>query len=115
MYEPGPDVSIRISVMGLGDIAIAGVAAEIYTRIGWRIKDETPLNNTILVTLTNGKANSGYIPDSKSWDHLTFQVLGSKLQPGNCADVNISSTVESLVWDYKRSLGLYPSLNGSES
>lgn len=42
----------------------------------------------MLATLTNGIANSGYIPDDASFGHNTFEVLSSRLQPG-CAETGI--------------------------
>jgi hypothetical protein len=35
-----------------------------------------------MVTLANGAANSGYIPNDAAFGALTFQVLGSKLKSG---------------------------------
>lgn len=102
VYAPGPDVDIRTGVLALGDIVLATVGAEIFTRIGWRLRAETPMNKTMLVTMANGKANSGYIPDAFSWDHETFQVLGSKLMPGSCPETNISSSIVELIEEYQR-------------
>lgn len=100
-YTTGPDVPIRFGVLGLGNLTIATVGAEIYTKIGWRIKELTPMgNNTMLVTMANGKAPSGYIPDTGSWSHLTFEVLGSKLQPGICAEDGIVGNITQLIAEY---------------
>jgi len=99
VYKDGPDVDILTGVLGIGDVAITTVAAEIYTRIALRIKDESPMKNTMVATLANGKAASGYIPDEQSWGHLTFQVLGSKLKPG-CAEAGIVNSTTSLISQY---------------
>ena len=37
------------------------------------------------MTLANGRANSGYIPNDAAFGAYTFQVLGSRLKPG-CAE-----------------------------
>ncbi|KAH8649319.1 hypothetical protein BX600DRAFT_388806 [Xylariales sp. PMI_506] len=104
VYTDGPEVNIRTGALALGDIVIATVGAEIFTRIGWRIKSESPMpNRTMLVTMANGRASSGYIPDALSWDHETFQVLGSKLMPGSCPEVNISSSIAGLIQQYQDS------------
>ncbi len=84
-YEDGDPVNIKLSLLRLGDIALAGVNAEIYNIIGQRLKNESPLSNTICVTITNGNANSGYIPSDDAFQRYTFQVLGSRLKP-NCAE-----------------------------
>jgi neutral ceramidase len=41
-----------------------------------------------MVTLANGRADSGYIPNDTAFGANTFQVLGSKLKPG-CAETAI--------------------------
>jgi neutral ceramidase len=81
-YEDSDPVSIRLGVLRLGDVALASVDAEIYTSIGLRLKRESPLANTVIVTLANGRANSGYIPNDTASGAYTFQVLGSRLKPG---------------------------------
>ncbi|HEX4808998.1 MAG TPA: hypothetical protein VH325_08715 [Bryobacteraceae bacterium] len=43
------------------------------------------MNKAVVVTLANGMANSGYIYSEEAYSHLTFQVIGSRLQPG-CAE-----------------------------
>jgi hypothetical protein len=48
------------------------------------------------VTLANGRASSGYIPDDASFGHDTFQVLGSRLKPG-CAEQGIANGLVDLV------------------
>lgn len=95
-YKDGDNVDIRLGVVGIGDIALTTVNAEIYSRIGQRTKEASPLSKTMLVTLANGRANSGYIPDDESFQHQTFQVLGSKLKPG-CAEDGIASGIAALV------------------
>lgn len=81
-YEDGEPVNVRLGVLRIGDIALASIDAEIYSPIGMRLKKESPLANTVLVTLANGRANSGYIPNDTAFGAYTFQVLGSRLQPG---------------------------------
>ena len=101
---PVPDIKILTSVIGLGDVVVSGVAAEIFTRIGFRIKDETPMRNkTMIVTLANGKATSGYVGDELSVNQTCFQMLGSSLLPGSCAEVEISSSIASLVSQFQSS------------
>lgn len=95
-YEDGPDVPIRIGALSIGDIALTTANAEIYTRIGLRVKKESPLTKSMFVTLANGRAPSGYIPDDESYGHQTFQILGSRLKPG-CAEDGIANGISSLV------------------
>lgn len=80
-YVDGDDVNVKLSLLVLGDIAIAGVNAEVYTVIGEKLKKESPYNHTIFSSITNGAANSGYIPSDDAFQRYTFQVLGSRLKP----------------------------------
>jgi len=95
-YEDGELVRIRLGVIRIGNIAVASVNAEIYTAIGLKFKAASPLANTMLVTIANGRANSGYIPNDTSFGAYTFQVLGSRLKPG-CAEDGIVNGLLDLV------------------
>jgi len=98
-YKDSDAVNIRLGMVGIGDIALATVNAEIYTPISQRTKRHSPLANTVVVTLANGRASSGYIPDDASFGHNTFQVLGSRLKPG-CAEQGIANGLNDLVAKY---------------
>lgn len=84
-YEPGEDVNILLSVLRIGDVYLGGVNAEIFNLIAQRLKAESVHKHTMMVTLTNGTANSGYIPHDGAFGYNTFEVLSSRLQPG-CAE-----------------------------
>lgn len=84
-YVNGDPVEIRLGALRIGNIALTSVDAELYTAIGLRLKRESPMANTLMVTLANGRADSGYIPNDTAFGANTFQVLGSKLKPG-CAE-----------------------------
>ena len=98
-YKDSDPVNIRLGMVGIGDIALTTVNAEIYTMISQRMKKHSAMANTVLVTLANGRANSGYIPDDASFGHNTFQVLGSRLKPG-CAEQSIANGLDDLVAKY---------------
>jgi neutral ceramidase len=87
-YTDGPDVHIALGLLMINDIAVGAVNAEVYNEIAQRLKRESPYARTLMVTLTNGHANSGYIPDDASFGHQTFEVLSSHLKPG-CAETKI--------------------------
>lgn len=95
-YKDGPDVMLKVGLLRIGDVHFVSVNGEIYTRIGMRIKAEAPASQTIVVTLANGSANSGYIYSDDAYSHLTFQVIGSRLKPG-CAESSIVSTAVDLI------------------
>ncbi|MCW3787319.1 neutral/alkaline non-lysosomal ceramidase N-terminal domain-containing protein [Plebeiibacterium sediminum] len=82
-YVDGDPVNIKLSLLRLGDVAIAGVNAEVYNIIAQRFKEESPLTNVIFSSITNGSSNSGYIPDDAAFQRYTFQVLSSRLKPNH--------------------------------
>ena len=87
-YKDGPPVDLNLGLLMIDDIAIGAVDGEIYNLIAQRLKDESPYKKTMLATLTNGMAMSGYVPDDASFGHYTFEVLSSRLKPG-CAETKI--------------------------
>lgn len=98
-YKDSDPVLFRLGVLGIGDIALTSVSAEVYTLISQRMKKQSPLANTVMVTLANGRANSGYVPNDAAFGAYTFQVLGSRLKPG-CAEQGIANTLADLVAQY---------------
>jgi neutral ceramidase len=95
-YKEGADVNLKVGLLRIGDINFASVNGEVYSQIAMRLKAEAPANKTIVVTLANGAANSGYIYSDEAYSHLTFQVIGSRLKPG-CAEGKIVSTALDLM------------------
>jgi neutral ceramidase len=95
-YKDGPDVNLKVGLLRIGDIHLASVNGEVYSEIATRLKNEAPASKTMMVTLANGFANSGYIYSDAAYSHLTFQVIGSRLKPG-CAEDRIVSTVLDLM------------------
>ncbi|MGD9158850.1 MAG: hypothetical protein PVG39_10620 [Desulfobacteraceae bacterium] len=87
-YIEGAPVNIKLSLLRIGNIALCGVNAEVYNIIAQKLKKESPLNNTVFASITNGAANSGYIPSDDAFQRYTFQVLSSSLEP-NCAETSI--------------------------
>lgn len=87
-YKDGPPVELKLGLLMVDDIAIGAVNGEVYNLIAQRLKAESPYKKTMMATLTNGMAMSGYIPDDASFGHETFEVLSSRLKPG-CAETKI--------------------------
>jgi hypothetical protein len=92
-YREAAPVEIRLGLLALGDIMIGAVNAEVFNPIAQRLKRESPYARTMLATLTNGMAPSGYIPHDAAFGTYTFEVLSSRLQPG-CAE---SAIVDGLL------------------
>jgi hypothetical protein len=93
--EPGPTpraeykfndtdpVNIRLSLLTINDIALAGVSGEVFTAIAQRLQRELPIAHTVMVTHTNG--SSGYIPSDAAFEPVGYEVTASRLKPG-CAE-----------------------------
>jgi neutral ceramidase len=93
--EPGPTpraeykfndadpVNIRLSLLRINDVALAGVSGEVFTLIAQRLQRESPARPTVMVTHTNG--SSGYIPNDAAFEPVSYEVTASRLKPG-CAE-----------------------------
>jgi neutral ceramidase len=95
-YKDGPPVEIRLGLLRIADVMIGAVNAEVFNPIAQRLKRESPYAVTMMATLTNGSARSGYIPDDASFGKYTFEVLSSRLQPG-CAESSIVDGIIGLI------------------
>ena len=82
--EPGPSsVDIRLGLLMINDIALAGVSGEVLTMIHERLKRESPFKHTIMVTHANGA--SGYIPDDAAYDQVSYEITTTRIKRG-CAE-----------------------------
>ena len=95
-YKDSDPVEIRLGLLRIGDVMIGAVNAEVFNPIAQRLKRESPYKATMMATLTNGMARSGYIPDDASFGKHTFEVLSSRLQPG-CAESAIVNGILGLI------------------
>ncbi len=100
-YKDADPIEIRLGLLRVGDYAIGAVNAEVFNLIAQRLKRESPLKATMMATLTNGMASSGYIPDDASFGMNTFEVLSSRLQPG-CAESAIVNGILDLIEGSRR-------------
>lgn len=95
-YEDADPVSIRLSLVRIGDTVIGGVDGEVFTTIAQRFKRESPYKHTMMTTVTNGMAGSGYIPNDAAFGYNTFEVVSSRLKPG-CAETAIVDGLLDLI------------------
>ncbi len=84
-YTDADPIPIGLSLLKFGDVVIGGVNGEVFTMIAQRYKRESPYKHTMMATLTNGSAPSGYIPNDAAFGYNTFEVVSSHLKPG-CAE-----------------------------
>jgi hypothetical protein len=89
-------VNLHVGVLTIATAALVSVNAEIYTSIAQRVKKASPFTGTVVVTLANGFAGSGYVPTDEAYGHNTFQVLDTHLKPG-CAENGIVSAALELM------------------
>ena len=82
-WEDSDRVSIRLGLLMINDIALAGVSGEVMTMIHQHLKKESPFSRTVMVTHTNG--SSGYIPDDAAFEQVSYEITTSRLKPG-CAE-----------------------------
>jgi neutral ceramidase len=82
-FNDSDPVNIRLGLLMINSIALAGVSGEVLTAIAQRLKRQSPFNHTVMVTHTNG--SSGYIPNDAAFEPVSYEVTASRLKPG-CAE-----------------------------
>ncbi len=87
-YVDAGQVAIGLGALRIGDVYVGTVDAEVYNAIAQRLKRESPFKHTMMATLTNGMAETGYIPSEDAFGRNVFTVLSSRLKPG-CAEAGI--------------------------
>jgi neutral ceramidase len=86
-FLDAPPVDIRLSLLMVDKIALAGVSGEVLTMIGQRLKRESPFTNTIMITHANG--SSGYLPDDAAYERISYEIVTARVKPG-CAESAIT-------------------------
>ncbi len=100
-YKDGDPVQLRLGLLLIDDIAFGTVNSEVFSLIAQRLKKESPFARTMMVTVTNGMANSGYIPNDAAFGYLTFEVLSSRCKPGYAENAIVNGILD-LMSDAKR-------------
>jgi len=85
-FRDSDPVDIRLSLLMLNKIALAGVSGEVLTPIFQRLQNESLFTDTIMVTHANGL--SDYIPNDTAYSQIGYEVVSSELKPG-CAESGI--------------------------
>ena len=84
--ETVAEIPIRLSMIRFDDVALGGVSGEVLTNIYRHLKAQSPLSDTLLISLTNDRI--GYLPEDSAYDRPIFEVKGSPVQRG-CAEDGI--------------------------
>lgn len=87
-------VPLRLSVLLLDHIALAGVSGEVLTAIGSRLHAASPLMDTLLVSIANDRI--GYLPSDAAYDLPLFEVNGSPVARG-CAESAIVDGISQMI------------------
>lgn len=93
-WEDSDPVHIRLALLMINDIALAGVSGEVMTMIHQRLRNESPFSHTVMVTHANG--SSGYIPNDAAFEQVSYEIATSRLKPG-CAENAIVNGFLSLL------------------
>ena len=102
--EPGPTpradykftdadaVPIRLGLLMIDRVALAGVSGEVFTLIAQRLKKVSPFSQTVMLSHTNG--SSGYIPNDAAFDPVSYEVTASRLKPGCAEDAIVNGFLD---------------------
>ena len=93
-FEDADPVTIRLSLLVIGDIAITGVSGEVLTNIGLRLKRESPFNRTIMITHCNG--SSGYLADDAAYEQVSYEIMTTRAKPGCAEDAIVQGLLQMM-------------------
>jgi neutral ceramidase len=91
-FEDADPLPIRLSVLRIGDVALAGVSGEVLTGIGQRLMRESKSLRTIMLTHCNG--SSGYIPDDAAYEQVSYEIQTSRFKRGCAENAIVSGLLE---------------------
>jgi hypothetical protein len=81
--KQGEERTTWLQVMRIGDVAVVGVPAEFFTKLGLDIKNRSPFRHTFIAELANDWI--GYVPDADAFKLGGYQVwtgFHSYVEPG---------------------------------
>jgi len=73
-------MDFEITLLSFNDIALVALPAEYFVELQLEIKNRSPIENTYLITTSNGYCS--YIPDSKAYDQEGFETSSAKFCRG---------------------------------
>ncbi|MCX5555257.1 neutral/alkaline non-lysosomal ceramidase N-terminal domain-containing protein [Streptomyces sp. NBC_00038] len=80
IQEKVDSVDLRLGLVTINEVALAGVSGEVVTDIYRRLQRESPLANTLLISIANDRI--GYLADDQSYARNTFEVNGCPIVQG---------------------------------
>ena len=95
--ESNDNVEINLATLKVGNVLFAGVSGELMTEIGMRIKAESPLKNTVIITHCNG--SSGYLCTNQAYPEGGYEVMVSRTMPGT--EYLISENLKKMIYSFE--------------
>jgi hypothetical protein len=92
-------VPLRLNLILIDHIALAGVSGEVTNAIGTRLYAASPLTDTFLVSIANDRI--GYLPPDAAYDQPLFEVNGSPVARG-CAEDAIVHGLSTMIRERMR-------------
>jgi hypothetical protein len=89
-----PPIPIALNVIRINDIVLAGVAGNVPTELGAKIKAASPYPNTTLIGDASGAV--GYILPDSSYEHPGHDLAGDPLKKG-CAEPAIVGGLTEMI------------------
>ncbi len=87
-------VTIRLSLLMINQVAITGVSGEVLTMIAQRLKKESPLSRTLMVTNCNGY--NSYIPDDAAYDEVSYEIVSAPMKRGCAENAIVNGLLEMM-------------------
>jgi len=76
----GSGLTIRLTVLKIGNIVLAGVSGEVFNEIGVELKKQSPYTNTFMITHCNG--SSGYLITDKAYEEGGYEARSTRAKSG---------------------------------
>jgi hypothetical protein len=85
-------VPLRLSLVRLGDVALAGVSGEVVTEVYEHLRRRSPLTRTVLVSIANDRI--GYLPDDARYDRPVHSVNGCPVRRGHAESAIVDGLLD---------------------
>lgn len=74
------ELKVRLSVLKIGNIILTGVSGEVFNQISVKMRNQSPYNNTFMITHCNG--SSGYLVTEDSYALGGYEVNSTRAKTG---------------------------------
>ncbi len=91
--HPEPLKHVRHQAIRIGDAVFVTVPCEVFTEIGLKIKQQSPIEKTFVLGLAAG--HSGYIPTAEEYLEGGYAVVNTHYSP-KCENVTINACLEQI-------------------